>query len=372
MAPGRVFGIMKAAIFLTCVASEGYTQDIKIGLAAPISGPAAVDGRQVRRGVELAVERINSRGGLLGRSLKLEIVDDRCDLRYARGAADELVDRKVVAVIGHVCSDITMAVSQIYQENNILQIIPSYALDSLIDEAAMRLQRGIFRTRGRLDQQSRFAGTWVAKTYKDKRIAILRDQSDHGLALANTTAQTMTATGNAPVMYEIISQEERDFLELISRMKKEKIDVVCYNGTGSFAAIFMKQAFENGFKPQMIGGDDLLASEFWSLAGPSAEGTLVISTFNSSRVRGALAAGFPVIETDLSAAANFLYAYAAVQVWAQAVASAGTTNVEAVSANIYSHNMETVLGTLAFDAKGDVTNYNYVFYIWNNGRFREN
>ena len=66
-----------------------------------------------------------------------------------------------------------------------------------------------------------------------------------------------------------------------------------------------------------------------------------------------------------------LYTYAAVQVWAQAVEKAGTTDLDAVIEALHGNQFETVLGPISFDDKGDVEGASYVMYEWENGEYAE-
>ena len=64
-----------------------------------------------------------------------------------------------------------------------------------------------------------------------------------------------------------------------------------------------------------------------------------------------------------------LYAYAAVQVWAQAVEKAGTLELDAVIEALQGHRFDTVLGEIGFDEKGDITTAGFVWYVWKNGEY---
>ncbi len=64
-----------------------------------------------------------------------------------------------------------------------------------------------------------------------------------------------------------------------------------------------------------------------------------------------------------------LYAYGAVQTWAQAASKASSLKLEAMIAALRGNVFETVLGELRFDDKGDVTTPGFVWYVWKNGRY---
>ena len=65
-----------------------------------------------------------------------------------------------------------------------------------------------------------------------------------------------------------------------------------------------------------------------------------------------------------------MYAYAGVQVWAQAVEKAGTVEPKAVAEALRAHEFDTVFGTIGFDEKGDVYGYEpFVWYVWQEGDY---
>ncbi|NQV59405.1 MAG: transporter substrate-binding protein, partial [Alphaproteobacteria bacterium] len=68
---------------------------------------------------------------------------------------------------------------------------------------------------------------------------------------------------------------------------------------------------------------------------------------------------------------NALYTYAAIQVWAQAAAKAGSTDLAKMSKFLYSNTFQTVLGDITFNGKGDIKQPAYVWYEWHDGKFAE-
>ena len=81
--------------------------EVRIGLAAPLTGPYAWGGATTEQGAEAAVADLNARGGVLGEQIELITVDDYCDGEQAVAAANKLVDDGVVAVFGHQCSGLS-------------------------------------------------------------------------------------------------------------------------------------------------------------------------------------------------------------------------------------------------------------------------
>ncbi|NMC95011.1 MAG: ABC transporter substrate-binding protein, partial [Syntrophorhabdus sp.] len=109
--------------FLACVFLAGIVsaQDtIKIGLLAPLTGPAAADGLSVQNSVKLAVEKVNAEGGVLGKKIELITYDDRGDAKEAVALARKLIEQdKIVAMVGGSYSLPSRAMAPIFQEEKI-------------------------------------------------------------------------------------------------------------------------------------------------------------------------------------------------------------------------------------------------------------
>src|SRR5258706_3165595 len=104
-----------------CLSAAAHA-DIRIAVVGPLTGPQAAFGEQMRRGSEMAVADLNSKGGVLGQKLILEVGDDACDPKQAVAVANQMVNRKVVFVAGHFCSSTSIPASDVYNEEGVLQI----------------------------------------------------------------------------------------------------------------------------------------------------------------------------------------------------------------------------------------------------------
>src|SRR5947207_3972402 len=100
-------------------------EPILVGVAGPMSGPFAFIGEQMKRGGQQAIDDLNAKGGVLGKKLKLAVVDDGCDAQRASGVATQLVQQKAALVVGHFCSDASIHASAAYAQAGILQITPA-------------------------------------------------------------------------------------------------------------------------------------------------------------------------------------------------------------------------------------------------------
>lgn len=364
--------LLLAAVAATALTvATAKAQEVEVATAGPMTGGDAVFGEQMKRGAEMAVADINAAGGLLGKKLKLEIGDDQCEPKQALPVANSFVAKKVVFVAGHYCSGVSIPASAVYVENNILQMTPASTNPALTDQAKAKGWKTVFRSCGRDDIQGVVAGKYLATTYKGKKVAVLHDKTPYGQGIADETKKNMNAAGMKEALYDSFQKGDKDYTALVSKMKQMGIDVVYVGSYHTETGLLMKQAREQGFNAQFVAEDALVTDEFWKIAGPAGEG--LIMTFAPDPVSNpaakAVVAKFKA--QGYNPEGYTLYTYAAFQVWATAVKAAKSFDAQKVAAQIHGKAMETVLGTLQYDDKGDVSNSKYVWYKWHDGKYAE-
>ncbi len=360
--------LLAGAAVLALGAAAPAKADIQIGVAGPITGSNATFGVQLKEGAEQAVADINAKGGVLGQKLVLNIGDDACDPKQAVSVANDFASKKVVFVAGHFCSGSSIPASKVYTEEGILQISPASTNPKFTDEGAWNT----FRTCGRDDQQGAVAGAYIAKQYKGQKIAILHDNSAYGKGLADETKKALNKAGVKETLYSPYTPGEKDYTAIVSRLKQAGINVIYIGGYQTETGLIKRQSTQQGLNAVVIGGDALVTNEYWQITGDTGEGTLM--TFPSDpRVRPTAAAVVKEFkDKGIDPEGYVLYTYAAVQVWAEAVEKAKTTDPKKVAAVLKSGGpWNTVLGKLGYDKKGDITESDYVLYIWHNGSYAQ-
>ena len=363
-------GVTLAAA-LTLNAGGVRAQDIPVAVVGPVTGSNAALGEQMTRGANMAVADINAKGGVLGKKLALIIADDACDPKQAVSAANDVVGKNVVFVAGHYCSSSSIPASAVYHEAGILQITPASTNPALTDDAAKKGWNNVFRSCGRDDVQGGIAGKYLADHFKGKRVAIIHDKTAYGKGIADETKKAMNAAGLTEAMYEAITQGDKDFSALISKMKQANIDAIYFGGYQTEAGLIVRQAREQGLKAQFIGADALVTEEFWKISGPAGDGTLMTFPPDPRNVPAAKAVVDKFMAEGYNPEGYTLYTYAAIQAFAAAANKAKSLKVDDLSNALKSMTVDTVIGPLSWDKKGDVTDPKYVFYVWKDGKYAE-
>jgi branched-chain amino acid transport system substrate-binding protein len=219
--------------------------------------------------------------------------------------------------------------------------------------------------------QGGIAGKYLADHYKGKRVAIVHDKTAYGKGIADETKKAMNAAGLKEAMYEAITQGDKDFSALISKMKQANIDAIYFGGYQTEAGLIVRQAHDQGLQAQFIGADALVTEEFWKISGPAGEGTLMTFPPDPRNVPAAKAVVDKFTAEGYNPEGYTLYTYAAIQAFAAAANKAKSLKVDDLSKALKSMTVDTVIGPLSWDKKGDITDPRYVFYVWKGGKYAE-
>ena len=353
---------------LGLAASASAQAQIRVATVGPMTGTYASIGAQMKAGAEQAVADINKAGGVNGQQLVLEVGDDACDPRQAVSVANQMASRQTKVVAGHFCSGSSIPASKVYAEEGVLQISPASTNPRYTDDGGWNT----FRVCGRDDQQGVIAGTYLATTFKGKKVAVLHDNSAYGKGLADETKKAMNAAGLTETLYAAYTPGERDYAALVSRMKQAGIEVVYVGGYHTETGLIVRQAKEQGMNITMVGADALVTAEFWQIAGPAGEGTLMTFPPDPRKRDTAAEAVKEFKAKGFDPEGYTLYTYAALQVWAEAAKKAGSVDPKKIADTLKDGTAwQTVLGGITFDKKGDITKPDYVFYVWKNGSYAE-
>jgi branched-chain amino acid transport system substrate-binding protein len=337
--------LLSAVALTALVAFSGSAwADILIGVAGPITGPNAAFGAQLQKGAEQAAADINAAGGINGQQIKLEIGDDVSDPKQGISVANKFVADGVKYVVGHFNSGVTIPASEVYAENGISSC-------------------------GRDDQQGKVAGDYLAKNFKDAKIAVIHDKTPYGQGLADETKKALNGNGVTEALYEGINVGDKDFSALIAKMKEAGVSVVYYGGLHTEAGLIMRQLADQGLKAQFMSGDGIVSNELASIAGDAVNGTLMTFAPDPRKNPNAKELVEKFRAAGFEPEAYTLYSYAALQIVAAAAAKVGSADdaqkvAEAIKAN---GPWKTAIGDIGYDAKGDITRPDYVLYTWKKG-----
>jgi branched-chain amino acid transport system substrate-binding protein len=365
--------LVALALLVSCSFIFAQGQDeaetIKIGVGGAHSGDLASYGLPTVKAAELVVEKINAAGGIDGKQVVLVIEDDQCKEEVAVNTAAKLVGEEVVAVIGHICSGATKAALDIYNASGILAISPSATSPELTQSGDYP---NFLRTIAPDDAQARLQVDFAVNELGAKKIAVLHDKGDYGKGLAEFAQAAIGDTAAEVVVFEGVTPGAVDYSAVINSIARSGADTVIYGGYHPEAAQLVGQMKAQGLKLNFIGGDGVMDATFVAVAGADSEGVYSTSAVDtSSNPIAVQAAKDHVAKYGEEYGAFFLNAYAAALALMNAIDVADSTDYDDIMAALKSEYVDTTLGRISFDEKGDAIGVGFAMYQVKNGKFSQ-
>lgn len=252
-------------------AAEGTTV-VKIGFAAPLTGPQAHYGEEYKNGVTLAIEDANAEKPTIdGKPVTFELIaeDDQADPKTATQLAQKLVDEKVNGVIGHFNSGTSIPASKIYSDAGIPMI--AMATSPVFTSQGYKTT---FRSMTSDTQQGSVMGKFVVDKLHAKNVAIVDDRTAYGQGLADEFEKAVKAAGGTVVKREFTNDKANDFAAILTSLKGVNPDAVFYGGADAQSAPMAKQMKRLGLSAPLISGEMTKTPTFLKLAGQEADGTI--------------------------------------------------------------------------------------------------
>ncbi|MFC3532325.1 branched-chain amino acid ABC transporter substrate-binding protein [Vogesella facilis] len=245
---------------------------VKIGFAAPLTGPQAHYGEEYKNGVTLAIEDANAEKPTIdGKPVTFELVseDDQADPKTATQLAQKFVDNKVNGIVGHFNSGTSIPASKIYSDAGIPMI--AMATSPVFTSQGYK---NTFRSMTSDTQQGSVMGQFVVQKLNAKKIVIVDDRTAYGQGLADEFEKAVKAAGGEVVKREFTNDKATDFAAILTSIKGVSPDVVFYGGADAQSAPMAKQMKRLGLKAPLISGEMTKTPTFLKLAGQEAEGTI--------------------------------------------------------------------------------------------------
>lgn len=365
----KIVSIFVAVLFLVC-AGNLYAQDvIRLGVAGAHSGDLASYGIPSANAARLVVEEINAKGGVLGKQVVIMQEDDVCRPEIGANVATKLVSNNVDLVLGHICSGATEAGLPIYKDARIVAMSPSATKVELTKSGDYP---NFLRTISADDAQARLQVDFCIDELKVKTAAVLHDKGAYGKGLADYAKQYLEEAGIKVVLFEGITPGAVDYSAVISKVNRTGADVVIWGGYHPEAAKLITGMKRRKMDIVFIGPDGVRDDTFIKVAGDYAEGVYATGPIDTTSYPLAIAAierHREVYGSDPGA--FYLNAYAATVALLNAVEKAGSTDYDKVMQALQTEWVETPLGKISFDERGDAIGIGFAMYRVQNGVYVE-
>ncbi|MGA2241167.1 MAG: ABC transporter substrate-binding protein [Verrucomicrobiota bacterium] len=315
----------------TCSAAD-EAKLIKIGAIFSVTGPASFLGAPEAKTAQMLVDKINARGGVLGRKLELIIKDSSGSPEKAVSFAKQLIEEdKVLAIIGPSTSGETMQIKKLCEENQMI-LVSCAAAEDIVNPVA----KYVFKT----PQKDSQAVTWIYRTMKEKginKIAVLTGNDGFGKGGKKQLEELAKTEGIEIVANEVYDKQATDLTDILTKVKGTPgVQAVVNWSIVPAQSIVAKNMKQLGMEIPLFQSHGFGNHKYVEQAGVAAEGILfpagrllVVDELANSHPQKKLLATYKkdyetAYKEDVSTFGG--HAYDAILIVTEALKKAGTTD----------------------------------------------
>jgi branched-chain amino acid transport system substrate-binding protein len=361
--------LLASLVASACGQLNRTPQTIRIAAVGPITGAQAETGQDMINGIRLAVAEKNSAGGVLGKQIELVVFDDAADPKEAVSVARKIEsDPTIVGVVGHMNSGTTKPASPIYNGAGIPVVMPVPTNPEITKQGFSNLFR---LPPTDLDQGAEVARYAIDRLGR-RRFAVIHDSTAYGQPLAEIVRKTAQAAGAEVVAFDGITEGDKDFRALLTKLRGVNPDVIFFGGIYNEAGLLVKQARELGLDAPFISADGSFSTKLIQLAGPAAEGVVVSFIAPDEKSSDAVRSFADKFRQKFGAPQAFApLGYDAANVMLSALERAGKSERKAVIAALHAADFryDGVTGGSSFDAEGNNSRRSVFFFQVKGGKF---
>ena len=243
--------------------------EILIGHYGSLTGATATFGQSAQKGIEMAVDAINTSGGVLGKKLRVIVEDDQGKPEEAQTVVTKFINKdRVVAILGEIASSNSLAAAPVAQAARIPMISPGST-----NPKVTMVGDYIFRVCFIDPFQGQVMAKFATNTLKLKNVAVLRDiKSDYSVGLANFFVENFTKLGGTIATDISYSQGDKDFTAQLTAIKAKNPDGIFVPGYYTEVGLIALQARKLGITVTLMGGDGWDSADLWKIGGTALNG----------------------------------------------------------------------------------------------------
>lgn len=255
-------------------------EPLQIGFVAGLSGKFADLGIDCRRGVELALNKINTEGGVQGRPLTLLTADDKQNPDEARKIIKSFIDQEVPVIIGHVTSSMTMASLTLINSSNSLLVSPTSSTQLLRD-----LDDNMVRVCAISTDAAIMMAKYLTQEHNIKHVVVIYDTSNKAYTEQwvkhfQTTFLERGGQSVFPITFE--SEPDLQMLPLVELAKSHNPEALVIVTNSVDGALICQQVRKTGWGVKLALSDWAATEQLINLGGESVEGAVMSQFFNRS------------------------------------------------------------------------------------------
>ena len=241
---------------------------IKLGFLGALTGSVANYGIPGQKGMKMAIDELNAKGGVLGKKVEGIYEDNKGESSEIANITTKYITKdKVVALVGDPCTGLTKVAADIAQKNKIV-ILSAGATSAGVVEIGDYVFRNTL-----LDAVAAPAVVdWMINTKGWKNLAIIKSMNNgYSTGLTPIFKTAITEKGGKIVLEDSINDGETDFTAQVTKLKNAKADALVFTGYYTEAALIMNEAKKKGLDITLVGGDGLYGKDLVKLGGAAVQ-----------------------------------------------------------------------------------------------------
>src|SRR6478672_4149972 len=327
--------VLLAAAASAALALPAIAQDaLKVGLVAAMSGQSAKSGEAIVRGLSIAIDEINAKGGVLGKKVELVVRDDESNPAKGVVAARELVQReKVAALFGGLDTPVSLAIVPFANQSKV-PFMGVWAAGTPITRNGAA-ENYAFRVSAVDVLVDKALVDYAIKKYATKKPGMILINNPWGESNEKGLKEALAEKNMAYAGIEKFQDADVDVVPQLTRLKEAGADVLFLVANVAPSSQVVKSLDRMGWNVPIVSHWGPAGGRFSELAGPSGQRVHFIQTFSFSgklspkaeTVLAALKAKYPEIKSlaDVTPAVGIANAYDAMHLTVLAIAKAGST-----------------------------------------------
>lgn len=263
--------ILVGSLFLMNSCTKKEPETIKIGAILPLTGPAAFYGEWGMKGIQLAVDEINSEGGINGKKMEIVFGDSKNEPKEGVSWMNKFVSEKIPLVVSAM-TGVSFSIMPIAERHNTILFMTIVTHP----EAANRSQLA-FRHYVNKGKAAQKMAKFARKTLKLKKIALLYINDEGGLGEKNSFRSEFEELGGEVVFEESFEKTETDLRNHLLKIARYKPEALYISGYGKVYGLALKQKHELKLPFKILASYEPLYKTTRELAGSALEGVIFTS-----------------------------------------------------------------------------------------------
>ena len=236
------------ALGLALLSSTAWAQGtLNVASTLPLTGVSAWYGQQGRNGATMAMEEANAAGGVLGKTIAVDFLDNRCNpAEGVKSLTQALSGKPYTAVHDGGCSSVALAIMPLAERAGIPYVVASPSATSIAERSGIGGNKWIFKIIPTDAGMLSALVAWIDKAGQDSRVAFIGEDTDYGRGGAKAFDAALAKYGKALVNTDFYQQGTSDFTALFARVKANRPSLLAVYAVGADSQNFLQQWAEAG------------------------------------------------------------------------------------------------------------------------------